>query len=116
MLKYAAATQEARHRQHRLSGTSLPPRITPPRYHSIYAVWSLPANFAQTIRDIAQGNSILRYNGDAGELWDLDAFCFETKDWTLAQWESDWKEKISLAITSRFWLYVWDRYDIKPST
>ncbi|KAI4665863.1 uncharacterized protein J4E78_003328 [Alternaria triticimaculans] len=112
MLKYAAATQEARQRQVLLSGIPLPPRITPPDYHNIYTVFSFPVDFAQSIRDIAQENSLVRYNGDAGELWDLDTFCFETRNWTLEQWESDWNEKINLVIASRFWLYVWDRYDI----
>ena len=106
MLKYAAATQEARHRQLLLNGIPLPPRITPPNYHSIYAVFSLPVDFAQSIRDIAQENSLVRYNRDANELWDLEAFCFESRNWTLEQWESDWEEKISLIIASRFWLYV----------
>lgn len=115
-LKHAAATQEARHSQLRLNGIRLPPRSPRPLYYNAWAIWSLPMNFAQMIRDIVEGSSLVRYTGDVGELWDRDGFVSKSRDWTETQWESDWEEAVDCGILSEFWLYVWERYDVEHSS
>ncbi|KAI4932513.1 hypothetical protein J4E85_002911 [Alternaria conjuncta] len=110
MLKYAAATQQARYRGLQLNGIDLPTGELRPMYDGDYAVWDFPSGFASMVRDICQGNSIVRYNGDVGELWDEDKFFSERKDWTELQWETDWNETIDQGIVSNFWPKVSERY------
>ena len=110
MLKYAAATQQARRKQLQLSGTDLPTGELRPIYDGDYAVWDFPSGFARMVRDIYEGNSVVRYNGDVGEVWDEDTFFSERKDWTELQWETDWNETVDQGIVSNFWPKISERY------
>ena len=115
VLKAAAAMQEAMLRQCRASGTQPKPRPLPPRYsHPTLAPWSLPVGFAQVIRDIAEGKSIVRYDGDVGELWDRDQFFLKRKAWTEDQWIRDWSKMVDRGISTNCWRYIADRYDVEP--
>jgi hypothetical protein len=73
MLKFIAATQEALVEQYNLIGMRPPQRPLYPNYDD---PWSFPVGFANIIRDIAEGNSVIRYDGNVGELWDKDEFLF----------------------------------------
>jgi len=110
MLKYAAATQQARHKQLQLSGTDLPTGELRPMYDGDSAVWDFPSGFARMVRDICEGNSVVWYNGDVGEVWDEDTFFSERKDWTELQWETDWNETVDQGIVSNFWPKISARY------
>ena len=48
--------------------------------------WHLPRHFAQTIRDVINGASAVRFPGTDAALWDAQA-CFEArKDWEEWDW------------------------------
>ena len=80
---------------------------------------SLPAHgmpenaFAQMIRDIAERESIVRYDGDVGELWDRDQFFSERKAWTEDQWVTDWDKMVRAIFTDR-WRYIANKYSVEP--
>jgi hypothetical protein len=112
LLKFAAATQEARLRQCRLLGIEPPPR---PLQIEYYTSSALPANFAKMIRDIVEGTSVVKFEGDVGELWDQDVFFFERRDWTDEQWDKDWMDNIVLyEIPSNRFRQTANRYHIEP--
>jgi len=114
ILKAVAAIQKAMHRQCRMFVTRPKPRPLPPRYsHPALAPWSLPVGFAQMIRDIAEGKSVVRYDGDVGELWDRDQFFSERKAWTEAQWATDWGKMVGGIFTDR-WRHIANRYSVEP--
>lgn len=79
LIKYAAATQEARLEQCRLLKEDPSPRSHRLDY---YLCSALPTNFAKMIREIVEGSSVVRFEGDVGELWDPDVFFFERRDWS----------------------------------
>lgn len=113
LLLYAAATQEARLEQCRLNGTDLHPRPLL-RYYEDF--WSLPSNFAETIRDIVAGTSVVKYEGEMHEPWDQDVFSFERRDWTEEQWYNDWEINVlRQQIPSKFYVDGALRYHITPS-
>ena len=115
ILKSAAAIQEAMHRQCRMFGIRPKPRPLPLMYcHPALAPWSLPVGFAQMIRDIAEGESIVRYDGDVGELWNRDQFFSERKAWTEDQWVTDWDETVNGGISTNCWRHITEKYSVKP--
>lgn len=114
IIKDAAAMQEARLRQCRVSGTKPEPRPSRPDYSGYGAFWSLPIDFAQMIRDITQGKSNVRYDGDVGELWDQDQFFSKRKAWTQHQWVSDWEKTVNRHISTGRWRYIANRYSVRP--
>ncbi|KAI4940158.1 hypothetical protein J4E86_011124 [Alternaria arbusti] len=112
LIKYAAATQEARLEQYRLLKED-----PPPRSHTLdYYFWlALPTNFAKMIREIIEGSSVVKFEGDVGEPWDSDAFLFERKDWSDEQWDQDWIDNIvCYGISSNRFRQAANRYAIKP--
>ena len=112
LIKYAAATQEARLEQYRLLKEG-----PPPRSHTLdYYFWlALPTNFAKMIREIVEGSSVVKFKGDVGEPWDSDAFLFERKDWSDEQWDQDWIDNIvCYGISSNRFRQAANRYAIKP--
>ncbi|KAI0585025.1 hypothetical protein Alg215_02721 [Pyrenophora tritici-repentis] len=112
LLKYAAATQEARMRQLQLTGASPPIRYLPPSYRDC---WDLPISFADTIRDIVEGNSIIKFDGDVCDVWDSESFFFERKDWTNDKWYKDWVESVlHYGIGTTFFQRESRRYYIQP--
>lgn len=116
LLKFAAATHEARLELCRRANKDPPPRPNDPRYfNEVDGCWNLPIGFSQTIRDIMNGTWIIRYDGDVGEIWDQDMFLIERADWTQRQWEMDWEEKLLYySSETSFWSQVPHRYSIKP--
>jgi len=62
--------------------------------------WHLPSDFSATIRGIIQGTSIIRLDGDVGELWDRDVLHHTTKAWNLGQWKKAWRKDVVGLTTS----------------
>jgi hypothetical protein len=92
VFKYAAALYEARRTHERLSlGSSIPARTPIPRYEEI---WSCPENFPEIVRDIIEGKSVVKIDGDVGELWDPEVFLFTRRTWLPEQWDSDWESNV----------------------
>ena len=108
LLKYAAATQEAR-----LLDEPVPPsRPLVLKYNSSR---DLPANFAKTIRDIVEGTSVIRFDGDVGELWDPEVFLYERRDWNKEQWDMDWFCNVTRhVIPTEFFRQAANRYHLSP--
>ncbi|KAH6860691.1 hypothetical protein BKA58DRAFT_431829 [Alternaria rosae] len=112
LIKYAAATQEARLEQYRLLKEDPPPRSHRLDY---YFCLALPTNFAKMIREIVEGSSVVKFEGDVGELWDPDVFFFERKDWSDEQWDQDWIDNIvCYGIPSNRFRQAANRYSIEP--
>lgn len=67
------------------------------------------------IREIVEGSSVVKFEGDVGEPWDSDAFLFERKDWSDEQWDQDWIDNIvCYGISSNRFRQAANRYAIKP--
>ena len=41
-----------------------------------------------------EGHSVIRFNGDVGELWDDETFYLEREAWTDDQWCQDWRDNV----------------------
>ena len=91
VLKYAAALQEAHlvHIQPNL--IEQPPLSFIPHFETC---WAFPDNFSKLIREITEGRLVVRFDGDAGEVWDFDVFLFERRNWTPDQWDEEWSDNI----------------------
>lgn len=112
LLKYAAATQEAQLEQRRLNGASTPSRPLVLEYNSS---WDLPADFAKTIRDIVEGTSVVRFDGDVGELWDAEVFFHERRNWGQEQWDRAWFHEVTChEIRTEFFQHAKSRYRLSP--
>ncbi|KAK1974470.1 hypothetical protein LZ30DRAFT_607915 [Colletotrichum cereale] len=57
-----------------------------PRHGGCYFFEGLP----QAVRDMSNGNSIVRCNFDPGEPRDVDALVYEHRNWTMATWNEKW--------------------------
>jgi hypothetical protein len=114
-LRYTAGTEEAILKQCELNSTTAPRRSLSSSYSDpARAPWDLPVGFAQMIRDIAEGYSVVQYDGDLCELWDKEEFFLERKDWTIGQWKKDWTLKVQCCISTDFWNYVDETYRLQP--
>jgi len=111
LLKYAAATQEALLRQCRANGKQPRARPAPIDYDCAFTgPWSLPAGFAQMIRDIADGKSTVQYDGDVGELWDPEEFYLGREAWTELEWEVEWEGQMTRFIPTKGWPSISRKY------
>jgi len=110
LLKFAAATQEARIKQCKASETLPEPRRVPPEYYD--DPWSLPMGFAQMVRDIVGRKSMVHYNGEVGELWDEDEFFSRRQNWTEDDWITEWQEEVwhTEIITTDRWPSICNKY------
>ncbi|KAF2866674.1 hypothetical protein BDV95DRAFT_504370, partial [Massariosphaeria phaeospora] len=108
LIKRAAGLQEAMIECYRRHGrTEFPSRFedTDPQYP--YPC-NLPVWFSEAIRDIVQGTSILRLDGNAGELWDTEELIKEGRDWSEAEWALVWTMNVlGVQIWSR---EAWEQY------
>ncbi|KAK2033543.1 hypothetical protein LX32DRAFT_74198 [Colletotrichum zoysiae] len=61
-----------------------------------YNKWYVFEGFPQAIRDIANGNSIVKCNFAVEKPWDVEKGLEQNKGWTFGQWKSHWldSEKI----------------------
>jgi hypothetical protein len=88
VFKYAAALQEANHEYYRQKGYPIPAQPVQPQYRNS---WDFPDDFFKIIRDITEGTSIVRFDGDAGDTWNLDEVLGKRINWTREQYYWDWQ-------------------------
>jgi hypothetical protein len=87
VFKYAAALQEANHEYYRLKGYPISAQPVQPQYKQ---PWDFPHDFSKIIRDITEGTSVVRFDGDAGDTWDPDEFLSKRINSTSEEWKWDW--------------------------
>ncbi|KAF2449050.1 hypothetical protein P171DRAFT_518466 [Karstenula rhodostoma CBS 690.94] len=73
----------------------------------------LPLCFGSTVRDIINNDCVVRLDGCAGELWDLEKLVAARLDWTLSRWREEWNVEISnQELLSDIWDGLKARYGI----
>ncbi|KAK1991238.1 hypothetical protein LX36DRAFT_663483 [Colletotrichum falcatum] len=55
--------------------------------------WYLFEAFPQAIRDIVDGNSIVKCNFALGEAWDVERLVEQNKEWSFADWKAGWYDR-----------------------
>jgi len=96
LLKHAAAMQDAM-LTHAERNNVQPTSWVRSGYAQVISLpWHLPAGFPDVIRAIMTGTSNIQFTGPVGDLWDSDLMFLESQDWTIADWQNEWKEKIVL--------------------
>jgi hypothetical protein len=51
--------------------------------------WELPSNYPSAIRNIVQGTSVIRFDGEPGELWDVEGMVDARIHWSSTDWHND---------------------------
>ncbi|KAI4658981.1 uncharacterized protein J4E79_006741 [Alternaria viburni] len=116
ILKYAAAMQEAMLEQCRVKNTDPTSRLFDRRFLCRVGLpWHLPDGFSDTIRAVIDGTINITFTGDVGEMWDQDTFFFKRRDWTVNEWEEEWKDEVWIKeISTDYWKRINARYQIDP--
>ncbi|KAI4630680.1 hypothetical protein J4E80_001618 [Alternaria sp. BMP 0032] len=116
ILKYAAAMQEAMLEQCRVKNTDPTSRLFDRRFLCRVGLpWHLPDGFSDTIRAVIDGTINITFTGDVGEMWDQNTFFFDRRDWTVNEWEEEWKDEVWIKeISTDYWKRINARYQIDP--
>jgi hypothetical protein len=91
VFKYVAALQEANREYYRLKGYPIPAQPVEPQYKH---TWDFPDDFFKIIRDITEGTSVVRFDGDAGDTWDPNKVLGKRINWTRDEWKWDWTNNV----------------------
>jgi hypothetical protein len=60
---------------------------TVPRLRGLYSRgWNLPSSYPSAIRAIVRGESVIHFDGEAGELWDRDSMADARMHWSEGDW------------------------------
>jgi hypothetical protein len=96
ILKQAASLQEAMLESIRSGRLQAQPLVSDPCFdeYSYPLPCHLPASFAETVRAIVEGHSLVKVRGYVGAMWDVDELACARKDWNADLWRHEWKQDI----------------------
>jgi hypothetical protein len=73
----------------------------------------LPLCFGSMVREIITGNSIIRFDGYTGGLWNLEKLVATRLHWKLSQWREEWYNEVrNQRLRSDIWGGMKGRYGI----
>ena len=111
-IKYAAALQEAMLEQARQNGVQPTSWLQENgRYDTFPLPWHLPAGLPETVREMVNGTSNIRFTGPVGDLWDADLMSLKVKDWSQRDWRIEWDDEVLIrSIETSMYADMWAWY------